>query len=320
MNKPFRKLNIHGDNIVECERSLSLCKRALKLRNVKLSFYSTVFCPAYTAENESAKFIFTFYPGYGRWNFDILQYLHMNKNSLREAPDVLITEITDNNEIPLLAIEYCGALPAGNQAWQRSGRGYSTGMSKVPYLYIAELGGYELDEERNRKAARLPNPAVPFSYISYSHDNNFVLPVYEKSAGCDDDNAKLYKDVFSEKELENLTAKILSNEDYAADKNELENKVIKFIQIRALSSKGKAITLSADEWQKAYNVICENESLVSFLCKENPIRWKKTAYIEELTESASHFMQIASKYAIGITSAKLPMCIIPNIKKLDFLK
>lgn len=320
MNKPFRKINIHGDNIVECERALLLCKNSLKLRNVKLDYSSTVFCPMYIAENNIEQFCFTFYPGYGRWNFDILQYLQTNKNSLREAPDVLITEIVDNREIPLLAIEYCGALPAGNQAWQRSGRGYSTGMSKVPYFYVAELGGYELDEKRNRKAARLPNPAVPFSYISYSHDDNFVLPVYEKSAGCDDDNAELYKDVFSENELEKLTAKILSNEDYSADKKELENKVIKFIQIKALTSKGKSITLSADEWQKAYNVICENESLINFLCKENPMHWKKTAYIEGLTESASHFMQIASKYAIGITSAKLPMCIIPNIKKSDFLE
>lgn len=188
-----RTINIHGDNIVECERALSLCKKSLKLKNIKLAPDSTVFCPAYTAENDSSNFKFTFYPGYGRWNFDILQYLQTNENSLREAPDVLITEIADDKEIPLLAIEYCSALPAGNQAWQRSGRGYSTGMSKVPYLYVAEIGGYELNGDRNKKAARLPNPAVPFSYLSYSHDDNFVLPIYEKSAGCDDDNAELKK-------------------------------------------------------------------------------------------------------------------------------
>ena len=31
-------------------------------------------------------------------------------------------------------------------------------------------------------------------------------------------------------------------------------------------------------------------------------------------------MNIASKYAIGITSSKLPMCIIPNSTKADFVK
>lgn len=131
-----------------------------------------------------------------------------------KPPDVIITEIIAEKEIPLVAIEYCGALPAGNQAWQRSGRGYSAGMSKIPYFYIAEIGGYELDENRNRKAARLPNPAVPFSYLSYSHNRHTVLPVYEKSAGCDEDNAELYKDVFSENELENLVRKIISNEEF----------------------------------------------------------------------------------------------------------
>lgn len=246
-------------------------QKSFKLQNLKLVREASVFCPSYMGSNYNSEFQFTFYPGYGRWNFDILQYLQTNENSLREAPDVLITEILENREQPLVAIEYCGALPAGNQAWQRSGRSYSTGMSKVPYLYIAEIGGYELDENRNRKAPRLPNPAVPFSYLSYSHNQNMVLPVYEKNAGCDDVNAELYKDIFSENELEKLIEKILLNEDYTSNKKELENKVLKFIQIKAATSKGKSITLSVDEWQKAYNIICENESLISFLCRENPI-------------------------------------------------
>ena len=67
------------------------------------------------------------------------------------------------------------------QAWQRSGRGYSAGMSKIPYLYVAENGGFELDTNtRERKAARLPNATVPFSYLTYSHENSPMLPIYEK--------------------------------------------------------------------------------------------------------------------------------------------
>lgn len=160
-----RRLNIHGDNIVECERALKLCKESLQLKNITFDKASSVFCPSYTAENTDYSFHFTFFPGYGRWNFDILSLLRTTPESLREAPDVLITEIIDGKEKTLLAIEYCGALPAGNQAWQRSGRGYSTGKSNVPYLYVTELGGYELDTRtREKKAARFPNPAVPFSY------------------------------------------------------------------------------------------------------------------------------------------------------------
>lgn len=77
--------------------------------------------------------------------------------------------------------------------------------------------------------------------------------------------------------------------------------------------------MSAEEWRKAYDVICKNQSLINYLCKDNPINWKKTAYIEGLTKTASRFMEIASKYAIGITSSKLPMCIIPKTNKKNFL-
>jgi len=310
--------NIHGDNIVECERALMLCKKALKIDSFQFNNGSTVFCPSFTSKNCLNKYSFTFFPGYGRWNKDILTLLHTEKNSLREAPDVVITKIENEIEKPLLAIEYCGALPAGNQAWQRSGRGYSIGKSKTPYLYVAELGGYELDSNRNRKAARTPNPAIPFSYITYTKEYSTVLPIFEKSPGCDKESEKLYQEVFSEKQLFEIVECILLGKDYAEAEKELENKIIKFIQIKAATSKG-TVTLSEEQWKQAYNVICNNESLITFLCKNNPLNWKKTAYIDGLTETAQKFMNIASKYAIGITSSKLPMCIIPISNKVKFV-
>ena len=315
----IRKLNIHGDNIVECERAFKLCKKALGIKTSSIAKESTVFCPAYNASTEIDDYFFTFFPGYGRWNKDILSLLHTEKDSLREAPDVLITEIEKEIEKPLLAIEYCGALPAGNQAWQRSGRGYSTGKSKVPYLYIAELGGYELDSNRNRKAARTPNPAIPFSYITYTKEYSTVLPIYEKSPGCDEKSERLYQDVFSEEQLLIIMECILLGKEYTEAEKELENKIIKFIQIKAATSRG-TVTLSEEQWKQAYNVICNNKSLITFLCKNNPVNWKKTAYIEGLTETAQKFMDIVSKYAIGITSSKLPMCIIPNSNKGKFVE
>lgn len=313
-----RIFNIHGENIVECERAFALIQKSLKLENVNIKPETSVFCPTYTATSKNDDFTFTFYPGYGRWNYDILQLLHTSKDSLREAPDILITEVKENKELPLLAIEYCSALPAGNQAWQRSGRGYSTGMSKVPYLYIAELGGYELDKNRNRKAARLPNPAIPFSYLSYSKESSMVLPVYEKSPGCDEESAELYKDVFSEKELIAITADILNEKDYSETEKELENKVISFIQIKAATSRG-TVTLNEEQWKLAYDVINKNESLITFLCKNNPVKWGKKISIP-ITESATKFKELTQKYAIGITSSNLPMCIIPRTNQDKFVK
>ena len=315
----IRIFNIHGDNIVECERAFLLCRKALEINAYFLNNTSSVFCPCYKASSKVNEYIFTFFPGYHRWNNDILNLLYTDTDSLRENPDILITEIIEGKEKALLAIEYCGALPAGNQAWQRSGRGYSTGKSKVPYLYIAELGGFELDSDRNRKAARTPNPAIPFSYISYTKEYSTVLPVYQKSPSCDKKSETLYQEVFSENELVDITNCILNCKDYSDIEHELENKVIKFIQIKAATSKG-AVTLTAEQWKAAYRVICNNESLITFLCKNNPVNWKKTAYISGLTQSAQQFMEIASRYAIGITSSKLPMCIIPSQNKEDFLR
>src|SRR5699024_9757591 len=75
------------------------------------------------------------------------------------APDKKSEEI-------LCAVEFCSALQAGNQAWQRSGRAFSTQRANCPYLYVVDFVKYELDSSRARKALRMPNPTVPFSYIA----------------------------------------------------------------------------------------------------------------------------------------------------------
>ena len=122
-----KRFNIHGDNIVECERAFRLCKKALNIEEFEIIKETSIFCPTFHAATKTDDFIFTFFPGYGRWNFNILRLIQNTQKSLREAPDVLITEVENGKETPLVAIEYCGALAAGNQAWQRSGRGYPCG-------------------------------------------------------------------------------------------------------------------------------------------------------------------------------------------------
>jgi glycosyltransferase involved in cell wall biosynthesis len=83
---------------------------------------------------------FQFFPGYGqaRWNQDVLGYVKRTGGRLREAADAIITKITDGTEKPLAAIEFCGAIPAGNQAWQRNGRAFSFARAGIPYFFIAK--------------------------------------------------------------------------------------------------------------------------------------------------------------------------------------
>ena len=126
----------------------------------------------------------------------------------------MITGVASSREEPLLAIEYCSALPAGNQAWQRNGRAYSFGRARIPYLYVAEIGGYELDAERVRKASRLPNPAVPFSYLSYSLSQQTpVIPVFIASPGAHQESRREYGDVLGDADLVGFVRAILLNED-----------------------------------------------------------------------------------------------------------
>lgn len=61
-----RKLNIHGDNIVECERAFELCKKALNIEESKILKETSIFCPTFFVTNKTDDFIFTFFPGYGR--------------------------------------------------------------------------------------------------------------------------------------------------------------------------------------------------------------------------------------------------------------
>ena len=229
--------HVHGDNIVECERAFELIQWALKNEIVSISGpHGTPVCPKFTL---NVRYIdkpidLTFFPGFGRWNEDILQLVRERGGVLREAADVIISGVSTGVEEPLVAIEYCGALPAGNQAWQRSGRAYSFGQARIPYLYVAELGGYELDSSRGRKAPRMPNPAVPFSYLSYSIEQSTpVLPVFITSPGADETSHSAHADEFADEELIALTRAIFLHEDASAIRETLRRKIFALVKKRA---------------------------------------------------------------------------------------
>jgi hypothetical protein len=311
----FFVFHLHGDNIVECERTVTFLRQALA--DITTTFegpFGSPVCPSYkiTCQGLSNPIVLTLYPGFGRWNYDILELVRRSGGTLREAADVIITGVADRSETPLLAIEYCGALPAGNQAWQRSGRAYSFGKAQIPYLYVAELGGYELGEDRVRKAARMPNPAVPFSYVSFSMTNETAtLPVFVTAPGADQTSRDAYATVFGEADLLTfLRAHILAQSDEAAT-NALRLKALAFVETKASTSRAGE-TLTPAQWQQAYEALGSHLSLVDFLVANARLRWTKTAYIDGITTTARSLMDATAAIAIGMTSSKLPMCIVPR--------
>lgn len=313
--------HVHGDNIVECERTFDIIKAALA--DLILSIIGPnglPVCPEFQIHLRNMKdpLHFTFYPGFGRWNEDIIQFVRERGGPLREATDAIITGVTSQHEEPLIAIEYCGALPAGNQAWQRSGRAYSFGLARIPYLYIAELGGYELDSDRHRIAPRMPNPAVPFSYLSYSLEQGTpVLPVFVTSPGADESSRRAYADEFADDELIILIRRIILNENPNDTYELLQRKVFALVKKRAVASR-RGHTLTPEQWENLHSSLKRGESLVDYLVDNAPLSWSKIAYIKDLTDTANALMKLTSSFAIGLTSTELPMCIVDRKKRPDF--
>jgi hypothetical protein len=317
----FSSFHLHGDNIVECERTVAFIRRAFSdITTAFVGPFGSPVCPSYkiTCRGLSKPILLVLYPGFGRWNHDILELVRRRGGTLREAADAIITGVEDGDETPLLAIEYCGALPAGNQAWQRSGRAYSFGKAQIPYLYVAELGGYELGEDRVRKAARMPNPAVPFSFVSFSLVNESpALPVFVTAPGADQASRTTYAAAFGEVDLVALVrARMLSQND-SAPIEALRLKALSFVETKAAASRAGE-TLTPSQWQQAYSELASHKSLVDFLVSHARLSWKKTAYIEGMTATARALMDATAKISIGLTSSKLPMCVVARDKRSAF--
>ena len=313
--------NIHGDNIVECERVFSLIHESISERvGATVGPYGSVACPEFEIRLVDADpaLHFTMYPGFGRWRQDILESILHRGALLREAPDAIVSRVESNLEEPLLAIEFSMALPAGNQAWQRNGRAYSFGLTDIPYLYVAEIGGYELDSRRGTKSARMPNPAAPFSYLSYSLERgNIVLPVFTASPGSDESSREAYSDAFGERELSELIRGLLLGEPTDVWTESLHRKTLVLVKSLADSARRRS-TLTSSQWGRAYDAIENGGSLVDFLVSNSGLAWSKKAYIRTLTDTARRLMELASKYAIGLTAKDLPMCVVNSAARQRF--
>lgn len=163
---PTANYLLFGDNIVECTRAAALIVSALTASHEPTGEYAG---PAHRPvlslhPTASGGIPITLHlrPGYGRWPIEPADLLAAQGAPLREASDATIVDASTGKVI--LAIEFCSALPAGNNAWQRAGRALSAAQAGVPFLLIAEIGGVELGKGRQVKGSRLPNPVIPLAY------------------------------------------------------------------------------------------------------------------------------------------------------------
>jgi len=314
---------IHGDNIVECERTLDLIAQALCVPETEQSLpEGSPLTPTFTITTplSPSPFRFTFLPGYGRWDKDILEIIRQRGGCLREATDAIICKVHGDQEVPVLALEYCGALPAGNQAWQRNGRALSFAHASLPYMYIAELSGYELDAQRRRRAPRMPNPAVPFSYLLLTHlTKSPTLPVFVPSPGASEDAIREHTQFYGIQDLIEILRGMLLEKLPEGAIEKLETKVLALVQ-KLSDSRRRRDTISSESWAEAFTAIKEGQSLASFLLASGPMPWSKTAYISDLTETASTMMSLTANFAQGLTSTSLPLCLVAEENRKGYLE
>lgn len=303
-------LRIHGDNIVECERSLNMILDAV---NGQLNLLDCpINLPKYRILAHDIEITIELMSGHGRWGSNIGNELINNGGILREGADSYISEVIGNKEKFLIAIEYCSALPAGNNAWQRNGRALSSVLSGIPYLYIAELGGVELDTRRQVKAARYPNPIVPFSYLCTTIDyDRFCVPIYRPHPSISKDLYSKFSKIFGYENCLEIICRILHNQSYNEIVDILLNKTLKLIEILSTDKKGNKL-LKLDKWN--YYLKSNNRSL--WMHNHSNLIWKKKTISKVI--STNHLKDLLSDVLAldleTIGASDIPISLVPKEK------
>lgn len=309
MRMKKRLFRIHGDNIVECERTLKILAEAFNTSAVLQK--SPIYFPKYTIDAAHFGFEIELLSGHGRWgNIDLGEIVHQSGGRLRESADSYITEIMNGKEFVLLAIEYCSALPAGNNAWQRNGRAFASVLANIPYLFYAEIGGVELDDNRNPKAPRYPNPAVPFSYIVFSKDTgNVCLPVYGAHPSMTEETIKKYKDTLGYKDGLEYLRHIILGTDPSITVEKLSGKALSLVKILSNARKCRD-TLRGDEW----NMLLNSRKRSSWLSGFSGFGWKKKSAGKVPVTPTFNLLKetVESLSAKPVTAKGIPLCIIPK--------
>jgi len=226
--KLTRRLFVHGDNVIECDRTVSLLEQALDVR-MELVEDSLATSPRLLSTCE--RFEIQLLPGHQRWGFDIHQVLAASGAPIRENADAVITEVLGSGEQKILfAVEFCGALPAGNNAWQRHGRAFAFGIAGYPYLIFNEIGGLELSASREIKASRYPNPCVPLSLVTFSRDTGTpVLPVYEPAPSSPSEVTRSFRSCFGLEDALGLIRALVLKETSQVWIQRLESKATELV-------------------------------------------------------------------------------------------
>ncbi len=173
-------LSVFGDNILECERMNELIQKAFPELVSSQYDIEHIYAPIKILSNNEDFLNIQLFPDYksdDRWgDKSILTLLSENGATLSEAPDAVLTRSINNVETILLAIEFSSAIPAGNQAWQRSGRALSFSEVNIPYLYITDIDTQQMPLINNYKNRTDDDPVRAFNVLKINGIPNLFGP------------------------------------------------------------------------------------------------------------------------------------------------
>lgn len=320
---------IHGDNIVECERIANLIITTLHPGYIRTFLVSPSTFGIEINCTYSGNFIhwrLELLPGFNkntkrRWEENIFDSLKEAGSFFDETPDAIISKINDEKEQIILGIEFCSALQAGNQAWQRSARAFSTGRTGCPYLYIVDFVKYELDSTtRQRKNLRFPNPAVPYSYVNYSKTTgNFVAQLYTKSEefdrARDKSIANFDESIFGNDTLGIFIVKLMLGMDTSQEEEIILKKNMSAVQFLADHFDKKSNFTSA-EWQEVYSL--KHDDIVDYAVRKKRFGFHKTIATKSHHGASADIINLVDRLSIGLASRDLPFGIIAADKRKIF--
>lgn len=324
------KLNIYGDNILECERALSYLETGIIRQEKEILKKKLVdgfiITPRYNIKGKKNEYIITLYPGVnrGRWNHDIYDILFTNNGiKLTETCDVILTSFENNKEIPILAIEFSSALPAGNNSWQRSGRALSFSRLGIPYIYAVEIGAHELDKNGGIKSTRSQSSLLILSYLlNNSRSKRFNSLSYSTSPVAYPDFINEYREIINENDLFDYIYFVVTNNTTEIEKCEVNLLLteLKVYNKEAHEKENIFKTLKVDENHLEFINSIELDDLLEGVTKAE-ISWnKKIKKDTELTKDFEHLRKLAKQYCFSpYAKSSVPIGILPKEQFDNFI-
>ena len=308
-----KEFSIIGDNIVECLRFLTLLQKSIKESIKEIHVSQKSFVRVFFVELDGISYYFSLYPGHNRWGVDAQDIFAKSGVLLRESPDVLVLQREGGCDKAILSVEFCSALSAGNQAWQRHGRALSLGLIGIPYIFITHIGGNELNEDRQNKSLRLPNACVPLSFYFFSQRNKNFLSAYLQAPDYFY-NEPIFKDykITNEDSLSQLAWSYIN---LKPDLGLLESLAQKNLSLCELILK-KQNRIDGTRYLKFLQ--SNSASRVNCFELKTKNNWAKKISIP-VKPGIEKVRGFLSRHAFGIISNNLPFCVLMRESITEFL-